>query len=73
MFLTPGEHRFMIKLFEGGGGNGFDFRLRDIATGVNLDAIGLDDLGITLSLTPTMTQVPAGPMARAFKASKRPS
>ncbi|MBN1422739.1 MAG: DNRLRE domain-containing protein [Planctomycetes bacterium] len=52
--IPPGEHRLMVKLFEGGGGNGFRLRFEDLAN----NPIGFAE-GLDLSLTPTITELPA--------------
>ncbi len=61
MVLPAGEHRFLAKTFEGGGGNGIQCRFRDTATGLFV----LDgDPDIVIRLVPkTMTIVPPAPIA----------
>ncbi len=52
--LLPGEHRLMIKVFEGGGGNGLQFRLQDPET---LEYITGDDERFTFSLAPSIESI----------------
>jgi len=58
--ITPGEHRLMVKVFEGGGGHGAGVRFRDWFTGQPLPPLAL-----TVSLEPTMTEVPPPPPVTA--------
>ncbi len=59
--LPPGEHRFLMKDFEGSGGNGVQFRLRDPDTG---QFILSGDPRVTVRILPdSMTSVPPAPTA----------
>ncbi len=62
--LPPGQHRLMVKVFDGGVGSGFRLRFENIETGEPITD------KFTVRIAPTMTSVPAAPTATVTRTLK---